>query len=143
MSIWIDIKSIPHREQRYDTLGDWYDSLRMTEGGRRCLNIRLSDSLPDDDAFLVALHELIEVWICRKRGITQDQVDAWDMQFEKDRAEGKHGPEDEPGEHPGAPYRMEHKFAMVIEELLCAELGIKWDDHEAALNAAWESREGE
>lgn len=83
---------------------------------------------------LVALHELVEVLLCKKRGITTEQVDVFDKQFEADRAHGMHGPDDEPGDDPAAPYKREHFFATNIEALMSSELGVDWSEYEEKIN---------
>jgi hypothetical protein len=112
----IDIKFIPAEDQRYATLGDWWHN-------GETLYIRSSGE--GDEAFLIAFHELIEAYLCHKRGITGDAVDVHDFRFEEEREAGKHGEEDEPGDHPDAPYLREHRFAMVLEHLFAYELGLK------------------
>lgn len=111
----IHILKVPSSEQRYDTWGDWYYEAESV------LIIKVSDDVPemptDDHQNLIALHELVEVLLCRKRGITQKQVD--DFDFANGDCEG------EPGDLPDAPYRKEHRFAMLIEHLMAHELGIK------------------
>jgi hypothetical protein len=76
---------------------------------------------------LVALHELVEVLLCKKRGITQKSVDAFDKAFEKAR---KPGNVDEPGDDPKAPYRKEHFFSTNVERLMAAELGVDWNKYD-------------
>lgn len=125
----ITIKTIPHNEQRYPTCGDWWDD----EQGN--LEIRVSDMGNPDYEALVALHELVEVLQCRKRGITTAQVDVFDKQFEKDREAGLRGPEDEPGDDPQAPYRREHFFATNIERLVSGELDVDWNDYANSIYA--------
>lgn len=103
----------PHKDQRYDTVGDWY----FDEDGD--LIIKVSNDLEglgnEYEQLLVALHELVEVLLCRKRGISQKVVDDFDFAF---KGEG------EPGDEVEAPYRKEHRFAMLIEHLLAHELGL-------------------
>lgn len=82
---------------------------------------------------LVAFHELAEVLICKHRNISQTSVDRFDKQFEKDRAKGKHGEDDEPGDDPKAPYRRAHFFATNVETMLSAELGVNWSQYESEL----------
>jgi len=122
--MYIDIQSIPHREHRYDTLGDYYYSRQMTECGRERLNIRVSKIDNENYSYLVAMHELIEAWLCQKRGISVKDIDDFDMKF---KGEG------EPGDEIDSPYYKEHQFATKIEKMLCEELGIKWEDYEQAL----------
>lgn len=119
----ITIKTIPHEAQRYDTPGDWF----FTPEGN--LEIRVSDSANWREEALIAVHELVEVLICKHRGITQEQVDAFDFQYENDRALGKHSETDEPGDDLDAPYRREHCIATAVERLLAAELDIAWKDY--------------
>ena len=121
----IVIETIPHKEQRYDTCGDWY---RDKEG---TLRIKVSQEIGDKAAALVAVHELVEVLLCEDRGITQIAVDKFDVEFEDER---KPGNTDEPGDDPKAPYRKEHFFATNIERLLGAELGVDWAMYDAAIN---------
>ncbi len=96
------------------------------------LHIKVSQELPPDEALLVALHELVEVTLCKKRCITEAQVDAFDMAYEKNRTKGDHS---EPGDHPDAPYRKEHFFATNIERLMAAELGVDWETYENHIGA--------
>lgn len=102
------IAPIPKQVMRYDTLGDW-----MHRGG--VFTISTDDALPKDHQFLVALHELVEAYLCIRNGITQQEVDAFDFNF---KGEG------EPGDDPACPYRREHQFAMNIERLVAHELGV-------------------
>jgi hypothetical protein len=107
----ITINNIPHSKQRYETLGDyWIDK----EG---VLHIVVSEFVDEDSSFVVGIHELIESWLCKKRGISFDGITQFDIDF---KGEG------EPGDDPKSPYLKEHKFATKIEKMVCKELGIKW-----------------
>ena len=114
------INYIPHDQQRYETVGDWY----YDPDGNLIINV--SNDHPDyptkDEQFLVALHELVEVVLCQKRGITQEQVDAYDF-AQLGTMHSKYI-DDEPGDHKDAPYRKEHRFACLIEHLMAHEMGI-------------------
>ena len=118
----VRIEVIPHAQHRYPTVGDWY-----FEG--KDLVIRVSKLSDWRREMLVAVHELVEVLICKQRGISQSAVDAFDKKFEADRAKGRHGKGDEPGDDPKAPYRKEHFFATNIEALCAAELGVDWGSY--------------
>lgn len=120
----IIIETIPHNQQPYPTVGDW----RKDEDGT--VRIKVSDMGNDDYAFLVGIHEAIEQRLCEKRGITTEEVDAFDKKFETEREAGLHGDEDEAGDAPDAPYRKEHFFATNIEALISAELGVNWQEYE-------------
>lgn len=105
----ITIQSIPHEQQRYNTLGDWW-------WDQENLHIRVSDNMTEDAQFLCALHELVEVWLCKSRGISQAVVDEFDFQWKSDG---------EPGDSPNAPYRREHRFAMLVEHLMAQQMCIE------------------
>lgn len=120
----IIIETIPHRKQNYSTVGDW----RRDPDGT--LRINVSEEIGDEYALLVALHELVEVALCEKRGITCELVDAFDKKFESERQPGD---EREPGDCPGAPYLREHFFATNIERLMAAELGVDWATYDEAV----------
>ena len=122
----INIQTIPNDQHRYSTCGDWW----LDNQGN--IQIRVSDMGNPDYEALVALHELVEVLLCKKRGITTEQVDAFDKAFEAAREPGN---DDEPGDDPKAPYKKEHFFATNIEALTSAELGVDWQTYEAAINA--------
>lgn len=106
----IIIEAIPHETQRYDTQGDWFcdgeGNLRITVSG---------ESILDPETFLIGLHELVEVVLCHRRGISQKAVDEFDFKF---KGEG------EPGDHADAPYRKEHRQAMIIEHLMANFMGL-------------------
>lgn len=121
----IVIESIPHAAQRYPTVGDWVFDADGT------LHITVSQ-MDDDAEFLVGIHEAIEAHLCHKRGVKQEDVDAFDKAFEARREDGN---EDEPGDHPNAPYHREHFFATTVERLLAAELGVNWHNYDARINA--------
>ena len=114
----ITIETIPHKEQRYETCGDW----TFDKDGN--LNMFISDMKNWKYEALVAVHELVEVLLCKDRKISQKTVDAFDINFEKERAKGLHDEEDEPGDDPKSPYRKEHQFATDLEFLLAHQLNV-------------------
>ncbi len=120
----IHIKTIPHKEQRYRTCGDWvYD-----EAGD--LKIYVSDLGNWKYEFLIGLHELVEVLVCKEMGVTQEQVDRFDYDFEIGIANGLHKIEDEPGDDPDAPYRLAHFIATTAEMIVATALGVDWRKYE-------------
>lgn len=119
----VTIKTIPHIDQRYDTVGDWW----FDDAGD--LHLRVSAMGDWRKEALVAFHELAEVLLCKDRGITAETVDAFDM------AHAERGDGVEPGDDPAAPYRAEHFFATTVERLLAAELGVDWVEYDAAVGA--------
>jgi len=124
----IFVKAIPHSQQRYPTCGDWW-----FEDGT--LQIRVSEEMSWQSQQLVVLHELAEVMMCQANGISQKQVDEFDMNFEANR---KPDDESEPGDSPQAPYQKQHNIATGIERIVCAQMGLAWSDHEADVNKLFE-----
>lgn len=119
----ISIKTIAHDEQRYRTPGDWW----FDKNGD--LEIRVSCTGDWREEALVAFHELREVLVCKHRGITTEVVDAFDIQYEKERDEGLHGREDEPGNDPKCPCRDEHMSATQAERALAYDLDVNWNEY--------------
>ena len=91
--------------------GDWYHN-----PGNGDLHIRVTaaDVWDQEDAFLVALHELIEARLCFKAGVTQGEVDKFDLAFTGD---------DEPGDQADAPYQKQHRQACLVEHMMALFLG--------------------
>lgn len=123
----IIIETIPHSQQRYDTCGDYWT---MADGSKR---IVVSDMKNEDYAFLVGIHELVEMYLTERRGIKEPDITSFDVSFEKQRARKERGEFDEPGDAPDAPYQNEHNFATGIERLVAAALGVKWADYDNAV----------
>jgi len=119
------ISQVPHGKQRYETVGDWIPGT-PTE-------IRVSRMKDQRYVFLVALHEMIEYELCKKNGIPDNEVVAFDVNFEAERKRNMHPVEAEPGNDPRAPYRDEHDFATMIEMMVAQKLGVKWSAYENAL----------
>ena len=128
MHIYID--TIAHEEQRYPTVGDYWFPWR--EQKDTCIEVRVSRMGNEDYEFLVAIHEQIEAYLTKKRGITETLITNFDVEFEKNRPKGN---TNEPGNDPDAPYHKEHVFATKLERMLAEELGVDWDKYDAAVNA--------
>lgn len=121
------ISQVPHRKQRYETVGDWIPG--------KPAQIRVSKMRDQRYVFLVALHEMIEYELCRMHGITDREVVAFDVNFEAERRMNLHPMEAEPGDHPKAPYRNEHEFATMVEMMVAQKLGVSWSDYEKTVLA--------
>jgi hypothetical protein len=100
----VSIEMVSPQDVRYRTVGDWF----FTRKG--CLTIQVAD---------------IEVILCEHDGVTEKQVDKFDLTHQDD---------DDPGTHPKAPYHKQHLIAMGVEMLLAASLGVKWRTYEEALD---------
>ncbi len=120
MALNFTVRTVPHDQQRYSTVGDW----RNEEDGIG--EILVSNMGETDYEFLIAIHEQVEAYLCWKRGITDEAVTAFDVAYEG---------EGEPGDSPEAPYRKEHVFATKLERLLAEELGVNWEDYGEATSA--------
>lgn len=123
----IEIKTIPDTEQRYDTVGDYQTK---ADGSQ---TITVSDMADSRYEFLIALHELIESYLCKERDITDAMIDAFDMEYERTREPGN--VDDEPGDDSTAPYHQEHLFATKMEKLMAQELGVDWEEYVRAYRA--------
>ena len=130
------ISTISHNKQRYPTVGDWHFR-KLTEYIDH-LDIYVSRMNNTDYEFLVGIHELIEAYLCRKRGIKEEDVTKFDIYFEEHREENQKLFGDdfpiEPGNDSMAPYFLEHQFATKIEKLVAAELEIDWDEYDKTVN---------
>lgn len=117
----IVIDVIPHRKQRYPTVGDYYK-----KNGE--LHIRIS-KMNSKHEFLVLIHELIEWFLIDQKGISIKSIDDFDKLYEQTKTDNS-----EPGNHPNAPYYDEHQFATLIEKLLAEKLGVNWIKYDDAVN---------
>lgn len=118
----IILEAVPQHCMRppYDQLpgcGDW----RVVDDE---LHIAVAAETMDDEAFLIALHEMIEAKLCLKHGVDQAAVDRFDEKFEVERNLRLHSDDAEPGDDPRAPYRKEHRAAMLVEHLTAQFLGL-------------------
>ena len=126
MPLIIEIKTQAHEMHRYPTLGDYigHDRLRL---------IQVSEMGNPHYEFLVAYHELVEQALCLSRGVSEEAITAFDIEFEKLRERGEVGATDEPGNDPTAPYYQEHQEATRAEKAMCESLGLSWDAYERFL----------
>jgi hypothetical protein len=131
----INVSTVPQDEQRYATIGDYWDS----EDGT--LEVRVTDLGDRRYEFLIALHELIEQELCRTRGIAEPDIMSFDVAYEEARKRGDPNVLEEPGDDPRAPYHREHVFASNIERMIAAELGVNWERYEESLEEHWERQQ--
>lgn len=116
----ISIQTIPHQQHRYETVGDWYSDKAT---GR--VYILVSEMGNWRYELLVAVHELVEAFLCLQDGVTEESVDEFDKVYTN--------PDEEPGDSPNAPYQKQHCLATGIERILAACLGVKWSEYENAI----------
>ena len=116
------VQLVDHADQRYATSGDW-----IWRNGN--LIVSVSDTGSDMSNLLVAIHEMVEAYLCRRDGIREEDVTAFDMQFVGSKGEG------EPGVAIGSPYKPQHQAAESVERLAALVLGVDWNDHDNAVEA--------
>ena len=121
----ITVEFIPTENQRYLTVGDYIKD----HGHLRVFVSKMNDNRHE---LLVAVHEVIEAMLTEHRGIKEEDITAFDIEFEKKRAEYN---TDEPGDDSAAPYRKEHLFATGIEKLLASELDVDWKKYDEEVNS--------
>ena len=91
-----EAKSVDPSLMRYVTTGDW-------EIAGDLVSITVADyGMRDNNAFLVALHELVESFVCNNDGIKEKQM----------LDENTH-----------------HMIATDVERIVCNAIGIDWDEH--------------
>ena len=123
----IVIKSVPQNKIRADQSGDWWVSV-----GNQ-YTIHVLDTMLPESQLAVAIHELVEAYLCWKHGVTDGDVCAFDEHYEAERKEGKHKEDDEPGDDPRSPYRKEHAAATHVERAVCHAFELSWQQHEQSL----------
>lgn len=115
--IKITAETVKPEEQRYKTCGDWVFS------GQE-LNVKVIECGTVGYEFLLAIHEMVEAYLCAAHGISGRRVDNWDL---------AHIDDPEPGEMTKCPYRREHEIATIIERILAHELGISWSEYDETI----------
>lgn len=122
----INIETIPHDQQRYETCGDyWIDDQGVWQ-------IRVSKMSVPRSVLAVMIHELFEMSSVIENGIPISAIDDFDKAFEAKRQPGN---EDEPGDDAESPYRREHQMATLVEMLFLQGVGFQWKMHEQIVNA--------
>jgi len=116
----VKIVSVPQHKIRSRQVGDWWFF------NRDSYVIHVLDTLSPEAQLAVAIHELVEAFLCRKEGITDGEVTTFDDQYEAEREQGKHKEDDEPGDDPHAPYREQHSSATFVERAVCHVLSVNW-----------------
>lgn len=131
-SPWFIVRRIPHQSHRYPTVGDWL--IRPTADRVPHFEIRVSRLKNPDHDFLLAIHEMIEAYLCWRYGVTDEAVTAWDIAWKEDT---------EPGEDPRAPYYFQHTVASAIERYLALILRADWRSYERAIRELDEPKSGQ
>ncbi len=127
----IVMEVIPHAEQRYDTLGDYWEDDEGT------WHFRVSDLGDWRYNFSILLHEFVEYALLKHAGIPETAVLAFDRAVPPFSEYA-----DDPGFDPKAPYHQQHVYADAMERLIAPHLGMlisdPWDA--AAKLPEWKDR---
>lgn len=127
----------PVKEMRYNTAGDWtvleykppINDVK-TQGVEVTVTTAETGNWRYDA--LLQVHELIEAILCINNNVQEEDVSKFDMSREPD------GPDGDCGDDPLAPYSKEHCFATAVERMLCAAMGVEWDDYESRVSEVME-----
>ena len=114
----ITITGLPPEKMRYPgTNVDYYDIKNHT-----IIDV-VEQSNPLHE-YLLAISALVKYMLLKARGISLDDIEAWDKQ-----QEGGYN-----GDDPTAPYFYENQFSKIIESLLCNEFGLKFIEYKRDTN---------
>lgn len=106
---------------RYPTVGDYY----YKEDGT--LKFEIADMGNPVYNRLVLIHEMIEQMLTEYKGIPEEEISKFDLEYEANRPEDDI--ESEPGFAPGCPYMEEHTIATAVEMLLVGKMGLSWEEY--------------
>lgn len=125
----INIETILHSQQKYNTCGDYWIEKDGT------IQVRISE-MQDKYVQAVILHELFELFSVINKRIPIEKIDTFDLAFETLREKYPELIGDmEPGNMITAPYHFDHKAATHIERVFCKHNFISWDEYEQTINS--------
>lgn len=125
----IIIKVIPESEQRKEVNGaDWFWD---AEGN---LQVRVSPMSDWRYETALAFHEAFEACLCKNNGVTQKEVDEFDMAFDLAHP---NEPDLNAGDEQTAPYRREHNYATIVDRLFIGACQLNWKDYDDELAATY------
>jgi hypothetical protein len=126
----IHIKTIPNEKFRViGGIGDyWYDD----EGILQIRVVELGDEFMEKS---IAVHELIEEALTKRRGLPEPEIQLFDEYYSQRQKMGLVPEDAEPGHDPSAPYRNEHCFAESVEMGMFALAGASWKEYEDKINS--------
>ena len=109
-------------KMRYPTWGDYYNT--GTPKGQK-LVFEILDHKEDIYTKLTLIHEIVEFTLLEYKGANIEDIDRFDIEFEKDEA--RKAKYIEPGNDPDCPYKAEHEIAESIARMMCTHLGIDYE----------------
>lgn len=104
----VNIEFIPHKNQRYETSGDYWIDDDDT------IQFRISIFENPFYALYILIHEIAEFWRVMRKGISVKDIDKFDMD---------HPELDDPGMSMEAPYHDEHMRSITIERIMYMQDG--------------------
>ena len=121
----ITIETKPHKEILNNQVGDYQENENE-------IIITVADIGNKKLSFLIAIHELVELFMINDSDITIKQVEDWDAMYEYQRKDGDFS---EAGDHPKCPYRRFHFAATNVERIVADLLNVSWSDYENKINS--------
>ena len=123
MKLWPNIRAIPIEDNRFTTLGDWYENPNGS--------FEITVTIMDDwrHMFCVLIHEMIEWAVCQRDQVRTADCDAFDAEWERGIEAGIHPIEVEAGFDRACPYRRGHVWGCRMEHLFCFILGCNWKSY--------------
>jgi hypothetical protein len=122
----IHIEFIPQSDQRYDTVGDYFED-------DDAIHFHITAFPNSAYSWAIMLHELTEKFLKDRDGVTDAEVDVWDL--------GPGAELDDPGLSPAAPYHPHHMMADSIEREFILFAGEDWIEYEGAIEALFPADE--
>jgi hypothetical protein len=112
----IEIKTVDPSAMRYPTAGDWE---WLPDGA---LMLKVPEYGGNDvSVLLVAIHEMVEAYLCKRDGISDEEVTKFDTDNPK---------LEEPGDDPRAPYHRQHMVSMALEREAAIATSTDWATHD-------------
>lgn len=115
---------IPHKNQAYDTCGDYYSLNFLGNEGTYDNYVISKLKLGWKAELAVLVHEIVEFQLCKEAGIKEQDITKFDIESGLD----------DPGNSKLAPYHKQHKIAERIERQIIKGLGLNWKEYEDCIN---------
>lgn len=125
----IIIETVPHSQNRNNQCGDYR---YMPDGS---LYVTVSSLNDPKMEWLIAMHEVIEEFLAKNDGISEEQINDYDIYYEKRREMGLVAEDSENGFAPDCIYKKYHTIATGIEMMLAAQLGVDWLQYNDKINS--------
>jgi len=109
-----DVQLVTQKAMPYDCLDD-HRIIGDT------LVVKIVDQENDLYNRLLLIHALVEHTVAQMTGVTDSQIDGFDMNYQGDG---------EPGDDVDAPYRDAHCLGVAVERMICAHLHVPYTQYE-------------